>query len=438
MKTRVIVSLLLIVCLNLNAAERQLWPDGTEIADWFSDTARVEMSGMGRRYVVTDYGVVSDTVRVQTRQLQAVIDRCGREGGGVVVIPVGTYVSGSLFFRPGTHLMIEKEGCLKGSDRIEDYELCETRIEGQTCMYFAALVNADGMDGFVISGPGKIDGNGLHYWKQFWLRKKWNPDATNKDEQRPRLVYISNSCNVTMQDVSLINSPFWTTHVYRSHHVRCLGCRMQSPTTGVKAPSSDAVDLDVCHDVLIHGCYMSVNDDAVVLKGGKGTWADKDGRNGPNSNILIEHCRYGTVHGCLTLGSESLFDHNILLRNCIAENAQRVLWLKMRPDTPQHYEYVCVENVRGKTGSFLVIRPWTQFYKKDKRQDMPLSRCNDITLRDIHMECTNFFDVEASNKYSLSNFRFEDINVTDRKEAFSPHLIPGTKVKDVVINGVRK
>ena len=75
MKTRVIVSLLLIVCLNLNAAERQLWPDGTEIADWFSDTARVEMSGMGRRYVVTDYGVVSDTVRVQTRQLQAVIDR---------------------------------------------------------------------------------------------------------------------------------------------------------------------------------------------------------------------------------------------------------------------------------------------------------------------------------------------------------------------------
>ena len=34
----------------------ELWPDGTEIPAWFSDTSRVDLSGL-KRYVVTDYGV---------------------------------------------------------------------------------------------------------------------------------------------------------------------------------------------------------------------------------------------------------------------------------------------------------------------------------------------------------------------------------------------
>ena len=61
---------------------------------------------------------------------------------------------------------------------------------------------------------------------------------------------------------------------------------------------------------------MSVNDDAVVLKGGKGTFADKDPDNGPNYNVIVQDCTYGKVHGCLTLGSESLHNRNIVMRRC--------------------------------------------------------------------------------------------------------------------------
>ncbi len=84
----------------------------------------------------------------------------------------------------------------------------------------------------------------------------------------------------------------------------------------------------------------------MVLKGGKGTWADKDPNNGDNQRILIRNCRYGKVHGCLTLGSESLHDRNVVLRDCTVDQANRVLWLKMRPDTPQHYEFITVEDIR--------------------------------------------------------------------------------------------
>ena len=409
------------------------WPDGTSMSPWFHNVSKVDVASLGKRYVVTEYGVKTDSTLVQTAALQGVIDRAANDGGGVIVIPQGTFLSGALFFRQGTHLYIEEGGKLKGSEYIADFPILETRIEGQTCKYFAALVNADSLDGFTIAGKGTIDGNGHHYWEEFWIRRKWNPQCTNKDEQRPRLVYISNSHNVTVQDVRLINSPFWTNHLYNSDHVRYLDCYIYSPTKGLKAPSSDAIDIDVCHDVIIDGCYMSVNDDAVAIKGGKGTWADKAPENGPNFNILIQNCKYGVVHGCLTLGSESVYDRNIVLRNIEVDNANRVLWLKMRPDTPQHYEYVTVDNISGTTGSFLVVRPWTQFFNPEDRADMPKSRCNNIVMTNIQMDCRNFFDVGTSDKYLLRDFTFKNINVKDEKKAFDKTMIENTIVENVTI-----
>lgn len=403
------------------------WPDNTVMDAWFKDTTKVDVSQLGKQYVLTDYGVVAGSTEVQTQKIQAVIDRCAQEGGGVIVVPQGTFKTGALFFKQGTHLHVSECGTLLGSDRISDFPIATTRIEGETCKYFVALINADGLDGFTITGKGTIDGNGLQYWQEFWIRRRWNPQCTNKDAQRPRLTYISNSKNVTIQDVHLINSPFWTNHVYKSNHVRYLDCFIYAPTEKIwapdptrGAPSSDAIDIDVCTDVLINGCFMHVNDDAVVLKGGKGTWADKDETNGDCERILIQNCHYGKVHGCLTLGSESLHDRNVILRNCYTERADRVLWLKMRPDTPQHYEYVLVENITGKCKRFLFIHPWSQFFKPEKRDDMPKSRCNNIVMRNIQVDTDTQYDVKTSDKYDLVDFEidgtplvFEDSPVTN-------------------------
>lgn len=414
---------------NVVMADDGRFPNGEAVPEWFCDTSRVNVDTLGTKYVLTDYGVEADSTLLQTEAIQRVIDLAASRGGGVVVVPRGTFLSGSLFFRQGTHLHLQDGAVLKGIDAIKHYPLVKTRMEGQTLLYFAALVNADGLDGFTITGNGTINGNGLRFWEEFWIRRRFNKDCTNLEALRPRLVYMSNCKNVQVQDVKLINSPFWTNHLYRCHHVKYIGCHIYAPTTGVKAPSSDAIDIDYCHDILVSGCYMNVNDDAVVLKGGKGTYADKDPDNGPNYNVVVQRCTFGTVHACLTLGSESLHDWNIVMRDCTFTNADRVLWLKMRPDTPQHYEYVTVENVSGQCGSFLVIRPWTQFYKMENRPDMPLSQCNNVTIRNVNVNCKTFFDVGTSDKYRLKDFVFENLNYPDSAGGIDKSMIENCDVK---------
>lgn len=463
MKKILLFALAALVALPLTAAKKKkaapdLWPDGTPMSAFFSDTTRVDMNSLGRRYVLTDYGVSPDSTRVQTREIQAVIDKAAAEGGGVIVVPRGTFLSGSLFFRQGTHLLVE--GRLKGSDRIRDYHFGLSRQEGMSINYFSALVNAEGLDGFTISGTGAIqpltppseysltasesalDGNGYAYWEEFWIRRLWNAKCTNLEALRPKLVYLSGCKNVTVQDINLTNSGFWTNHMYRCERVRYLGCFIYAPTKGIRlpgdkkehgGPSTDAIDIDASHDVLIDRCYMQVNDDAVVMKGGKGTWADTVPENGPVYNVLVNKCRYGVVHGCMTLGSESVRDWNIVMRDINVKGANRVLWLKMRPDTPQDYGFVRVERITGEANSFLVVKPWRQFFDPGNRPDMPLSRCHDITLQDITMTTGNFFDVEPSDKYALSRFSFLRCHIKDRAGKFSPEAIEGSRAVDVVI-----
>jgi len=425
---------------------KDLWPDGTEISSWFKDVAPVDISKYGKQYRITDYGVVNDG-RIHTTEFQALIDMVAKNGGGVIVVPEGTYMTGALFFRQGVHLHIYDGGMILGSSNPSDYPLLKTRIEGETCLYYSALINADNLDGFTISGKGTIDGNGYTYWKHFWERRSWNPKCTNKDEQRPRLVYVSNCKNVQIDGVKLQNSAFWTTHIYNSENVKLLRLHIYSPAKPVKAPSTDAIDLDVVKNILVKDCYMSVNDDAIAIKGGKGPYADAfkteypgidlkkfpemEG-DGGNENIIIEDCEYGFCHGCLTLGSESVYDHNIILRRIKVDEANNLLWLKMRPDTPQKYEYITVEDIQGNGKNFILVAPWTQFYDLKGRTSTPMSYSDHITMRNITFECNVFFNVKPQeDQYHLSNFWFENLSIIGKNIDLNTDCVENFTTKNI-------
>lgn len=415
---------------------KELFPDGTPIDEWFYDTQIPKLSELGRQYALTDYDIFDDG-KIYTEQIQSLIDTAAENGGGVIVVPAGTYMTGSLFFKQGVNLYIEQGGILKGSDDISDYALCQTRIEGETCKYFAALINADNIDGFIMCGNGTIDGNGLKSWKAFWLRREWNEKCTNKDEQRPRLIYISNCKNVLIANLNMKNSHYWTNHIYKSDHVKYLNCRIFSPAKPVQAPSTDAIDIDACSDFLVKNCYMEVNDDAVVLKGGKGPWADSNQENGSNERIIVEDCTYGFCHASLTCGSESIHNRNIIFRNSKLLNVLNLVWFKMRPDTPQCYEYIKVENVHGRVVNFIDINPWTQFFDLGGRNDMPVSVVKNVEVLNCSCECDMYFHVKRDDEqYILSDFNFENLDIKAKENGYTNGIVKNMQLKNVHVETI--
>lgn len=208
-----------------------------------------------------------------------------------------------------------------------------------------------------------------------------------------------------------------------------------SPHLKLKAPSTDAIDIDVCTNFLVKGCYMSVNDDAIALKGGKGPYADQDKNNGANTNIIIEDCNFGFCHSALTSGSEAIYNKNVIMRNCKIKGASRLLWLKMRPDTPQKYEYITVENIKGEATTCLAIFAWKQFFDLKGRSDIPLSYGDHITLKNIDLKCDTFYGVEKDPNVRLSNFTFENLKIETVKSTIDKSIISGLTFKNVTING---
>jgi polygalacturonase len=412
------------------------FPDGTVIPNWFKDYTKIELKNLGKKYTITDYGVKNDSTKVQTAAIQKVIDKASKKGG-VIIIPKGVFLSGALFFKPKTRLYISEGATLKGSDDISNYPIMPSRMEGQNLDYFPALVNAYGVDNFSISGKGTINGNGLKYWKAFWARRKVNPKCTNLEVSRPRLVFIWNSNNVQLQDVKLINSGFWTSHFYKCNNVKIIDTYIFSPHKEGDAPSTDAIDLDICTNVLIKGCYMSVNDDAIALKGGKGPYADQDKNNGPNANIIIEDCQFGYCHSAFTNGSEAIHNRNVIMRNCHIDGASILLHLKMRPDTPQRYEFIRVENIKGQARKCLQVYQWNQFFDLKGRPDVPMSYGDNITLKNIDLKCDTFYGVKSNANIHLSNFFFENLNIESKDTSIDKSLIKGITLKNVYINKKR-
>lgn len=363
---------------------------------------------------------------VETSELQAKIDSLAANGGGTLVVEKGVHKSGALFFKPGVNLHLEKGAVIEGVDDDGAYPQIETRMEGETCVYYPALINADHCDGFRISGEGVIDGHGLPAWQAFWQARKERKGVLNKEPGivRPRVLYVSNSKNVDVGGVTFKNSKFWTTHYYRCENVCVHDCEIVAEVIdGVRGPSTDAIDIDACRNFIVRRVVMNVNDDSVVVKGGKGPWADDYAKcpgNGASENVLIEDCVFKSVcHSCLTLGSESPAASNITMRNCMLEGAGNLLYLKFRPDTPQHFSGITIDGVKGRCRRFLHFNDWKQFFSLGDRtdpDDPPMSYADAVTMKNCDVECDIYRPAMVStDTYKLSGFRFENNTINGEK-----------------------
>ncbi len=260
-----------------------------------------------RVFFASDFGAKGDGVVLDTAAIQKAIDAAAAVKGTATFRP-GTYLTGSLFLKSGVTLEVPEGVTLVGSERLEDYPELPTRIAGIEMTWPAALVNVRDQEGVTITGKGTIDGDGAVWWKSYWdLRATYEPKglrwASDYDAKRPRLLLIQNSSHVRLGGgILLKRSGFWTVQILYSHNVHVDGVTIRN-NEGGKGPSTDGIDIDSSHDVLVEHADIDVNDDALCLKAGR----DSDGLrvNRPTEHVVLRDSiiRHGAA--AVTIGSET-------------------------------------------------------------------------------------------------------------------------------------
>ncbi len=376
-------------------------------------------------YLVSDYGAVGDGKRLNTTSIQKAIDAAMQDGGGLVVIPKGTFLSGAIFLKKGVSLRVD--GTLLGSSEIKDYPMGKTRFEGHEEIWPCALVNMKGLEDAMLFGKGVIDGNGIPFYKEFWEKRD---DAiskdlpfVNKDVPRPRLVYIHASSHVVVDGLSLVNSGFWNLHLYDCHDVVVSHIRVESPHEGeVRGASTDGIDIDMCHHVVVTDSYFEVDDDCICIKGGKGRDACK--LNEPTRDILIQRCEIGFGHGAVTFGSEACRVENVTVRNLKVSGENQLVRFKFREDTEQWFRHIIFDSITMTGGVVFAIRPWVSRQDEVDGSDRP-SVIDDLVVR--HVKATKVIGpgciLSRPPSITISSLRLEHIDITTSggKRSLSRH-----------------
>ncbi|MBT0669367.1 hypothetical protein HT136_13430 [Novosphingobium profundi] len=366
---------------------------------------------------IREFGARGAPGVIDTAAIQQGIDTLAARGGGRLVVPEGTFVSGALFLRPGVHLHLARGAVLKCTNDMAHFPPRRTRIEGHFEPSFTpALINAEGCHGLRISGEGVLDGSGRPVWDEFWRRRRAARDPhdfANTSLPRARLAFIANSRDVVIEDVTFRNSQFWNLHLYACEDVRVRRARFTVPDNYPQAPSSDGIDIDSCRRVLVEDCYFSVTDDCIAAKGSKGPHAREDKASPPVEQVHVRGCHFRRGHHAFACGSEATVVRDVLVEDCRVSGAMVLAQFKLRPDTPQLYERIVFRAITldSDGGALIAAEPWTQ-YREALPPPLPQSCLRAVTLADLRGRFGSFGVLRPNpGQTRIEDIAFRDIDV---------------------------
>lgn len=405
----------------------------------------VASSPAAPHFPITNYGAIGDGKTLNTKSIQSAIDACAKQGGGVLIIPKGTFITGSIFLKQGVDLLIDKDGILKGSENTNDYPSIDTRIAGLEMRWPAALINADGLTNLQLTGEGTLDGSGERWWREYWDTRKREKDDIDPHFKvpRPRLVHMIRCQKVLVRDLFLKDSAFWNLQLTYCDGVEIHDLKIRAPHEPIKAASSDGIDLDSTRNVLITGCDIECDDDAICLKAGR----DADGLrvNQPTENVVVRNCHVGHAAGLVCFGSETAGGiRNVRVYDCRADNGcGEVVRLKTRMGRGGFVENVLYENIEAdgvrQVFSFNMDAFATTWLPEQFREPLPPEKgtpsFRNITVRNFTAKnCGAAGHLVGLPRSPLRDIVLENVNI-EAKGGFTIRNALGLQFKNVKLNG---
>lgn len=298
---------------------------------------------------VLEFGAKGDGKQDDTLFLQTAILACPPSGR--VLVPEGTYRVTSVFLKSHICLELEKGAVLSAFTERERFpvlpgsvsadneagELLYGTWEGERDACFTGILNGIDVEDVTVTGEGIIDGNAT--WENWWKESKIKRIAW-----RPRLVYLCRCKNITVEGITVQNSPSWTVHPYFSECLKFYNMKIMNPSY---SPNTDGLNPESCNDVEIAGVYFSVGDDCIAVKSGKLAMGEKYKK--PSEKIRVRHCHMQDGHGAVTIGSECAGGvKNLHVQDCVFQNTDRGLRIKTRRGRGKQavVDNVCFERIK--------------------------------------------------------------------------------------------
>jgi len=276
-------------------------------------------------YNVRDYGAKGDGQTLDTLAIQAAIDACSAAKGGMVLIPPGVFMSGTLELKSDVTFHLSSGGRLLGSPKRQDYTAGKGVPSGNGNIVFLYAVNAERLS---IEGKGTVDGNGLAFYTGKGDNTGPGQNGVGGNFDRPHLFIFYQCTELRLHDVFLQASAY--------HCIRLLQCK-QVYIDSVRIynrvnKNNDGFHFSSCQYVHISNCDVQCQDDACALFGSNKfvtitnctfstRWSIFRFGGGDSQNIAISNCLIYDTYGCpIKISSgranlENLTFSNIIMRN---------------------------------------------------------------------------------------------------------------------------
>jgi len=380
-----------------------------------------------------DFGASGDGVALETTALQRAIDACSDAGGGVVRIPTGRFVIGTVEVKSNVTLSLDHGAELLGSQKLEDYPIDKLRParEGQSqCLLYAADAK-----NIRLEGLGVIDGRGTpdHFPRRAGPRGKDN---------RPRLIRFENCENLTFSGLTYKRPAFWGIHLVDCRKVHFTGVKVRMRNNHY---NNDGLDIDGCEEVLIENCDIEAGDDAICLKSSLN----------PCRGIVVRDCVVSSNTAALKFGTSSHGGFiDVDVSNCYFHDCPMGA-IKLQSVDGGLLENVSISRiVMEDVGSPIFIRLGNRGRKYTKNtktganlgadvkpEGEGVGKIRNIRIRDVVAKVTIEDREKAANAH-YKKLKVDDTpGVTEQEMAKAGPImitgIPGHHVEDVVLENIK-
>lgn len=460
MKKHLLIGVLLLSCISMSFSQDKAWSSSKQpLREVEILKKKIKKPVFANRdFLITDFGAIADGETKNTAALKKAIEACSEAGGGRVVVPEGTFLTGAIYLESNVNLHLLKGSTLLFSRDSSDYPMVFTRWEGMECMNYSPFIYAYEETNIAVTGEGLLDGNADndHWWYWCGARKYgWHEGRPGEQKParailhqqmaqevdprkrifgdghflRPNFIQPYRCSNVWIEGVKMINSPMWNLNP-----VLCDNVLIENVKVVSHGPNNDGCDPEACSNVWITGCFFDTGDDCIAIKSGR----DEDGRNigRPAENHIIENCTMHEGHGGVVIGSEIAGGaRNIYSLNNIMDspNLDRALRIKTSSSRGGTIENVFFYNTKVGQYREAAVR-FNMFYEKPG-DHIP-------TIRNIWVEN---LEVTKGGKYAVlsraypespvTNFTMINCTINGVEKPYQVDHLKNVKLKNVKVNG---